>query len=168
MSLFWFFRFRTAELYDFAVIAPLMLRSALTANFASRKPIWANACGAIFVYFWRIWNISAESGPTFGSMFENSLSIQRWPSNAGENWPDMNVFAIGVDDPHITLSTIPWAWAAFMNAGAVSGVKSSRMPPPLPANWYICRSCEVASVTGRCVGEMLTGMLCDLAPSVGP
>ena len=68
----------------------------------------------------------------------------------------MNVFAIGVDEPHFTLSTMPWAMAAFMNAGAVSGVKSSRMPPPSPANWYIWSSCEVASVTGRCVGKTLT------------
>ena len=61
----------------------------------------------------------------------------------------MNVFAIGVDEPHLTLSTMPWAIAAFMKAGAVSGVKSMRMPPPSPANWYIWISCEVASVTGR-------------------
>ena len=55
-----------------------------------------------------------------------------------------------------------------MKAGAVSGVKSIRMPPPLPANWYICSSCDVASVTGRCVGKILTGMLCDFATSAGP
>src|SRR5512141_118765 len=124
MSVFWFFSALTAALYDFAVIAPLMLSSALTANFPSRKPICANACGAIFdAYFFRTWNINAESGPTFGSTFENSLSIQRCPSNAGENCEDMNVFAIGVDEPHFTFSTMPCAWAAFMNAGAVSGVK---------------------------------------------
>ncbi len=43
-----------------------------------------------------------------------------------------------------------------MKAGAVSGVKSIRMPSPSPANWYIWISCEVASVTGRCVGNTLT------------
>src|SRR5579862_7945552 len=68
----------TAMLYDLAVIAPWMLSSALTANFPSRKPICANACGAIFgAYFVSTLNISAESGPTFGSTFANSLSIQR-------------------------------------------------------------------------------------------
>src|SRR5665213_792246 len=113
-------------LYDVLVyVLLLMLSRALTANFPSRKPICANACGAIDgAYCFSTWNIRAESGPTFGSTFENSLSIQRWPSKAGENWPDMNVFAIGVDEPHSTLSTIPWASAAFMKAGAVSGVKS--------------------------------------------
>src|SRR3954447_9831928 len=104
MSVFWFLSALTAALYDFAVIAPLMLMSALVANFPSMKPICPNACGAIFgAYFFRIWNISAESGPTLGSTFENSLLIQRWPSNCG-NCPAMKVFAIGVDDPHFTLS----------------------------------------------------------------
>src|SRR6188472_1149643 len=101
-------------------MGPLMLSSALVANLPTRKPICANACGAILgAYFVRIWNISAESGPTFGSTFENSLSIQRWPSKAGENWLDMNVFAIGVDEPHLTLSTRLLSMAAFMKAGAV-------------------------------------------------
>ena len=68
----------------------------------------------------------------------------------------MNVLAIGVDDPHLILSTMPIEIAAVMKAGAVSGVKSSRMPFPSPANWYICRSWELASVTGRCVGKSLT------------
>ena len=80
----------------------------------------------------------------------------------------MNVFAIGVDEPHFTLSTMPCASAAFMNAGAVSGVKSIRMPPPSPANWYIWISCEVASVTGRWVGKILTGMPAFWATSAGP
>src|SRR6516164_173907 len=98
MSVFSFANARTALLYDLAVIAPLMLRSASVANFPSRKPIWPNACGAIFgAYFAWIANISAESGPTFGSTLLNSLLIQSWPSNAGENCPAMNVFAIGVD-----------------------------------------------------------------------
>ena len=98
------------------------------------KPIWPNDCGAIFgAYFLRIWNISAESGPDLRSRRgENSLLIQRCPSNAGENWPDMNVFAIGVDEPHFTLLTMPCASPAFMKAGAVSGVKSSMMPPSVP------------------------------------
>src|SRR5438067_10672081 len=112
--------------------------------------------------------MSAESGPTLGSTFENSLSIQRWPSNSGENWLDMNVFAIGVDEPHITLLTMPCASAAFMKAGAVSGVKSIRMAPPSPANWYIWINCDVASVTGRWVGKILTGMPCACATSAGP
>ena len=47
MSVFWFFRPLTAALYDFAVIGPLMLSSAFTENFPTRKPICANACGAI-------------------------------------------------------------------------------------------------------------------------
>ncbi len=51
---------------------------------------------------------------------------------------------------------MPIEIAAVMKAGAVSGVKSSRMPFPSPANWYICRSWELASVTGRCVGKSLT------------
>ena len=68
----------------------------------------------------------------------------------------MNVLAIGVDDPHLILLTMPIEIAAVMKAGAVSGVKSSRMPFPSPANWYICRSWELASVTGRCVGKSLT------------
>ncbi len=80
----------------------------------------------------------------------------------------MNVFAIGVDEPHFTLSTMPCASAAFMNAGAVSGVKSSRMPPPSPANWYIWSSCEVASVTGRWVGKILTGMPAALRDRAAP
>src|SRR3954452_15727000 len=159
MSDFWFASALTAELYDFAVIAPLTFRSAFVTNLPTRKPICAKACGAIEgAYFFSTWNISAESGPTDGSTFENSLSIQRCPSNSGENWLDMNVFAIGVEEPHSTLSTIPWASAAFMKAGAVSGVKSIRMPPPSPANWYIWSNCDVASVTGRWVGKILTGM----------
>ena len=36
----------------------------------------------------------------------------------------MNSLAIGVDEPHITLSTTPCEIAACRNAGAVSGVKS--------------------------------------------
>ena len=48
----------------------------------------------------------------------------------------MNVFAIGVEEPHFTLSTRPCASAAFMSAGAVSGVKSRMIPPPWPAAWY--------------------------------
>ena len=80
----------------------------------------------------------------------------------------MSVFAIGVDEPHSTLSTIPCASAAFMKAGAVSGVKSIRMPPPSPANWYIWSSCEVASVTGRWVGKILTGMPAAFATRAGP
>src|SRR4051794_21900690 len=111
MSVFWFFRFCTARLYDFAVIGPLIESSAFVTNLPAMKPIWANACGAIFVYFVRIWNISAESGPTDGSTFENSLLIQRWPSNCG-NCPAMNVFAIGVDEPHFTLLTMPCSTAA--------------------------------------------------------
>src|SRR2546423_1257821 len=96
MSVFWFFRFWTARLYDLAVIAPLMLSSAFTENLPSMKPIWANACGAILgAYFFRIWNISAVSGPTLGSTLLNSWLIQRWPSNCG-NCAAMNVFAIGV------------------------------------------------------------------------
>ena len=86
----------------------------------------------------------------------------------GENWLDMNVFAIGVDEPHLTFETSCCAIAAFMNAGAVSGVKSIRMPPPSPANWYIWSSCEVASVTGRWVGKILTGMPAAIASFAGP
>src|SRR5438876_230653 len=97
MSVFWFLSAFTAALYDFAVTAPLMLSSAFVANFPSMKPICANACGAIFgAYFFRIWNISAVSGPTLGSTLLNSWLIQRWPSNSG-NCAAMNVFAIGVD-----------------------------------------------------------------------
>src|SRR4029453_4975050 len=69
----------------------------------------------------------------------------------------MNWLAVGVDDPHLILPTIPWASAAFMNAGAVSGVKLSRMPPPSPAYWYIWRSCDPASVTGRGAGKLFAG-----------
>src|SRR4029079_709787 len=106
MSGFWFFSFTTAALYDFAVIGPLMLRSAAVANFPFRKPICANACGAMFgAYCLRIANMSAESGPTFGSTFENSLSIQRRPSNDGEKRLDISVFAIGVGEPHSTFFT---------------------------------------------------------------
>ena len=47
----------------------------------------------------------------------------------------MNVLAIGVDEPHFTLSIRPCASAAFMSAGAVSGVKSRMIPPPGPAAW---------------------------------
>src|SRR3954453_20932953 len=108
MSVFWFFRPLTAMLYDLARIGVLALISAAGGNFPARKPICENACGAIEgAYFFRIANMSALSGPTFGSTFENSLSIQRCPSNAGENWLDMNVFAIGVEEPHSTLFTIP-------------------------------------------------------------
>ena len=38
----------------------------------------------------------------------------------------MTVLAIGVDEPHFTFLTMPCASAAFMKAGAVSGVKSVR------------------------------------------
>ena len=68
----------------------------------------------------------------------------------------MNVFAIGVDEPHLILFTMPNPMAAFMNAGAVSGVKSMMIPLPSPAYWYIWSSCDFASVTGRCVGNTLT------------
>src|SRR5204863_9001553 len=97
-------------------------------------------------YFFSTWNIRAESGPTDGSTFENSLSIQRCPSNAGENCPAMNVFAIGVEEPHFTLSTMPCDSAAFMNAGAVAGVKSSRMPSLSRVNRYFGIGCDVVSV----------------------
>src|SRR5665213_3035227 len=157
MSVLMFFRARTASLYDFAVIAPLMFIRAMVANFASMKPICPNDWGAIFdAYFLRIWNIRAESGPTVGAISENSLLIQRWPSNAGENCPDMNVFAIGVDEPHFSVLTRFCASAAFMKAGAVSGVKSRMIPPSVPANCDIWSNCDVASVTGRWVGKTLT------------
>src|SRR5438477_11567820 len=86
MSVFTFFKLRTARLYDFAVTAPLAaaLSNASVENFPSMKPIWPNACGAMVgAYFFRIANISRVSGPTFGSMFENSWLIHRWPSNCG-------------------------------------------------------------------------------------
>src|SRR5512132_1598614 len=156
MSVLTFFRLRAARLYDLAVTAPLTFIRAVVANFASMKPIWANACGAIVgAYFFRIASISRVSGPTDGSRLENSWLIQRWPSNCG-NCLAMNVLAIGVDEPHLILLTMPIAIAAFMNAGAVSGVKSMMIPLPSPANWYIWSSCDFASVTGRCVGKTLT------------
>ena len=68
----------------------------------------------------------------------------------------MNVLAIGVDEPHLILLTMPIEIAAFMKAGAVSGVKSMMMPLPSPANWYIWSSCDAASVTGRWVGKTFT------------
>src|SRR5450432_807271 len=78
MSVLTFLSARTASLYDFAVIAPLMLIRAFVANMASMKPICPNDWGAIFgAYFFRIWNISAESGPTVGEIRANSLLIQR-------------------------------------------------------------------------------------------
>ena len=57
------------------------------------------------VYDWveDCWNDSYRGAPTDGSRFENSWLIQRCPSHFGENWLDMNVFAIGVDEPHFTL-----------------------------------------------------------------
>src|SRR5215467_11832626 len=94
-------------------------------------------------YFFRIWNINALSGPTDGSTLLNSLLIHRLPSNCG-NCDAIKVFAIGVDDPHLTLLTRPSEIAAFMNAGAVSGVKSRMIPPPSPANCDIASTCEVA------------------------
>src|ERR1035437_956840 len=97
MSVFWSLRARTALLYDFAVIGPLTLSSAWVANIASMKPICPNDWGAMVgAYFLRTWNISAVSGPTVGATSENSLLIQSWPSNAGENCPAMNVFAIAI------------------------------------------------------------------------
>ena len=67
-----FFRPRTAALYDFAVTGPLTLSSAFVANFPAMKPICANACGAIFVYFLRISSISRVSGPCDASSRPNS------------------------------------------------------------------------------------------------
>src|SRR2546423_15392510 len=108
MSVFWFLSALTALLYEAAVMGPLMLSRAAVANLPSMKPIWANACGAIFdAYFFRIWNISVVSGPTDGSTLLNSWLIHRWPSNCG-NCAAMNVFAIGVEEPHFTLSMMPW------------------------------------------------------------
>src|SRR6476646_4294947 len=98
MSVLTFFSLRTSALYDFAVIGPLTLSSAIVANLPSMKPICANAWGAIFdAYFFRMSNISAVSGPTDGSTLLNSWLIQRWPSNCGNCWA-ISVFAIGVDD----------------------------------------------------------------------
>src|SRR5580765_3177908 len=157
MSVWTFFRLRAARLYDLAVTGPLMLSRAVVANFASMKPIWPNACGAMLgAYFFRIAIIRRVSGPCDASSSPNSLLIHRWPSHFGENWPDMNVLAIGVDEPHLILFTIPMASAAFMKAGAVSGVKSMMMPLPSPAYWYIWSSWDEASVTGRWVGKTLT------------
>src|SRR6478735_10676459 len=156
MSVLTFVSFLTAALYDLAVTGPLTFSSAIVANLPSMKPIWENACGAIVgEYFLRTASIKRVSGPTDGSRLENSWLIQRCPSNCG-NCPAMNVFAIGVDEPHLILSTMPSEIAALMNAGAVSGVKSRMIPLPSPANWYICSSCDLASVTGRCVGKTLT------------
>jgi len=73
------------------------------------------------------------SGPFF-VRFENSWLMKILLSNCG-NCFAMNSFAIGVDEPHFTLLTMPWAIAACMSAGAVSGVKSRMMPPPFPASW---------------------------------
>src|SRR5689334_13992343 len=96
MSVLMFFRLRTARLYDFAVIGPLMLISAAVANLPSMKPIWPNACGAIEgAYFFSIANMSVVSGPCFGSTRPNSLLIHRWPSKF-LNCPAMKVLAIGV------------------------------------------------------------------------
>ena len=67
------------------------------------------------------------------------------------------MLAIGVDEPHITSLTRPWATAAFSSAGAVSGVKSRMTAPPLPAACTSLRMVEFASVTGSCVGKILTG-----------
>src|SRR6478672_8698163 len=98
MSVWTFFRLRSARLYDLAVTGRFAFRSAVVTNFASMKPICANACGAMLgAYFFRIWNISRVSGPTAGSRFENSWLIQRCPSNCG-NCAAMKVLAIGVDE----------------------------------------------------------------------
>src|SRR6478672_6028880 len=133
MSVWTFFRLRAARLYDLAVTGPLMLSRAVVANFASMKPICPNACGAMVgAYFFWMASIRRVSGPCDASSRPNSLLIHRWPSNCG-NWPAMIVFAIGVDEPHLILLTMPIEIAAFMNAGAVSGVKSRRMPLPSPA-----------------------------------
>src|SRR5262245_23660523 len=78
MSVFWFFRPRTARLWDFAVIGPLTESRAVVATFPPRKPICGNAPGAMLgAYFLRMLNISAVSGPTDGSTFLNSWPIQR-------------------------------------------------------------------------------------------
>src|SRR5580765_7170762 len=120
MSVWTFFRLRAARLYDLAVTGPLMLSRAVVANFASMKPIWPNACGAMLgAYFFWMASIRRVSGPCDASRSPNSLLIHKWPSNAGENSPDMNVLAIGVDEPHLILFTSPSEIAAVMNAGAV-------------------------------------------------
>ena len=113
---------------------PLTFRSACVANFPAMKPICANACGSIFVYFLRIASISRVSGPCEASSRPNSELMNSFPSQL-PNCPAMNVFAIGVEEPHFTLSMRPCASAAFMSAGAVSGVKSRMIPPPGPAAW---------------------------------
>ena len=77
----------------------------------------------------------------------------------------MKSLAIGVDEPHFTLSTRPWAMAAFSRAGAESGVKSRITPPPGPAACTSCRIVEFASVIGSLIGKLLrrdAGRLCDL------
>ncbi len=100
---------------------------------------------------------SVVSGPV-SVMLWNSWLMKILLSNL-PNCVAMNSLAIGVDDPHFTLSTTPWAIAAFSKAGAVSGVKSRMTPPPVPAAWTSCRMTELASVTGSFVGK-----LCPLMP----
>ena len=62
----------------------------------------------------------------------------------------------------------PWSIAAFMYAGAVSGVKLRITPPPLPAACTSCRMAELASVTGSLVGTLLNGIPAAFATLLTP
>ncbi len=87
----------------------------------------------------------------------NSWLMCILPSNCG-NCFAMNSLAIGVDEPHSTLSTRPCEIAACSSAGAESGVKSMITPPPSPAACTSCSTVELASVIGSLIGNTLLGM----------
>ncbi len=95
------------------MIEPLTLSRACVANLPTRKPICANACGLIFVYFASTASISRVSGPTVGSRRLNSWPMNILLSNSGNAFA-IELSAIGVVEPQITLSTAPCAIAAFM------------------------------------------------------
>src|SRR3954452_14476432 len=120
MSVLTFLRFRTAALYDFAVTSPFTLMSAAVANLPTMKPISLNACRSIFgAYFVVIARYSTMSGVVSVRLL-NSLLTCILPSNWG-NCFAMNSLAIGVEEPHSTLSTRPCEIAACSSAGAESG-----------------------------------------------
>ena len=72
MSVLMSFRSRTARLYDFAVIAPLMLSRACVANFASMKPIWAKPAGRSLGEYFLDLEHQRRVGPDDGSTLLNS------------------------------------------------------------------------------------------------
>ena len=109
MSVLMFLSFRTAALYDFAVTGALDVEQRLGREHRVQEAhLGERLRGDLRVLLEDRRASAGCRGPATASSRPNSWLMNILPSNCG-NCSAMNVLAIGVDEPHFTLSTSPCA-----------------------------------------------------------